>query len=319
MGGLGEGRIRVDHSPGAQQDFGQGFYLAVGQGKDGVSWTQPGVGPGRNGVEVAEAFGNVRVTQRQTGPRQVLAWEVRRSDLGDVVDVRPGGEHAEAWSRYLNQPIASGLKMTIGEYIRGTGVEHRGEYFERFLQSIGKQNADVVIGPIGTPETSGVVSQPGTQLSIRSQRVADRLNKMMGGGSGTGGPGDKSGPATPPSNPPTPGSGGAKTGTASSDNAAKTGKASVLREGSGTSVYNPKPASKPVSKPLAEPPFSEGELVVIESYIRANKTRAEAEQLVRETRGPENEITVLRPNTPNSAGVTRGPDGKNPGSGKKRP
>lgn len=106
---------------------------------------------------------------------------MKRSDLGDVVDVRPRGQHADAWKKYLDQPFSPHTKMTIGDYIRGTGVELRGEHFERFLQSIGKQNADVVIGPIGTPETSGgAASQRGTQMVIRSQRVADRLNQMIG-------------------------------------------------------------------------------------------------------------------------------------------
>jgi hypothetical protein len=174
MGGLGPGRIRVDHSPGARQDFGQGFYVAVGEG--------------RGGIGNAEAFGDLRVAQRGSGPRQVLAWQVKRSDLGEVVDVRPGGEHAGAWKKYLEQPLAPGVKMTIGDYIRGTGVEKRGEYFEKFLESIGKQKADVVIGPIGTPETAGVVTQPGTQMAVRSQRVADRLNSIMAGTPGPAAP-----------------------------------------------------------------------------------------------------------------------------------
>ena len=108
MGGLSAGRIRVDHSPGARQDFGQGFYVMAGEG---------------NGVRNAEAFGDLRVAQRETGPRQVLGWQVKRSDLGDVVDVRPNGEYADAWKRYLDQPVHPNVKMTIGDDIRGTGVK----------------------------------------------------------------------------------------------------------------------------------------------------------------------------------------------------
>jgi hypothetical protein len=289
MGGLGAGRIRVDHSPGARQDFGQGFYVAVGEG--------------RSGVGNAEAFGDLRVAQRRSGPRQVLAWEVKRSDLGDVVDVRPGGEHEAAWRKYLEQPLAPNVTMTIGDYIRGTGVEHRGEYFERFLQSIGKQNADVVIGPIGTPETKGVAPQPGTQLVVRSQHVADQLNKMMGGGSGPTGPRDKPDPTARPADQPNPVADDAKP------------KASVWRQGSGTSIHNP----KPVSNPPVEPPFSEAEEMIIQSYMDAGKTRPQAEQLVKETRGPENKITVIRPTSPNAGGTTRGRNWKNPGPGKKKP
>jgi len=126
-------------------------------------------------------------------------------------------------------------------------------------------------------------------MVVRSQRVADRLNQIMGGGSGQ--------PAPP------------------TDNAEKTSKASVWREGSGTSVHNP----KPVPKPPARPAFSEGEEEVIKSYMRSGKTRTEAEQLVKDMRGPENKVTWVRPNAPNQDGTTRGPDWKNPGPGKKRP
>jgi hypothetical protein len=304
MGGLGEGRIRVDHSPGAHQDFGRGFYVSVGEGR---------------GVENAEAFGDLRVAQRKppSPPRQVMAWQVKRSDLGDVVDVRPGGEHEAAWKKYLEQPVAPGSKITVGESIRGAGVEHRGEFFEKFLQSVGKQNADVVIGPIGTPETKGVVPHPGTQMVVRSQRAADRLNKMMGGPSGPGspgGPGDKPAPKAPAGQTP-PAAGDKKAEGAAAGSAPKTGQPSVWRQGSGTSVHNP----KPVSNPPAEPPFSEGEKEVIRSYMRSGKTRAEAEQIVRDSRGEENHLRWVRPNSPNQGGTTRGPDWKNPGPGKKRP
>lgn len=268
MGGLGPGRIRVDQSPGAHQDFGQGFYLSVGADKGAIG--------------NAEKFGDLRVQQRGSGPRQVMAWEVNRSELGDVVDVRPGGEYADAWKKYLDQPLAPNVKMTVGEYIRTTGVEHRGEYFEKFLSSIGKQNADAVIGPIGTPETAGVVKEPGTQLVIRSQRVADRLNAKM---------------AAKP-DPPTP-----------------TNKPAVPKEGSGTSVHAP----KPTASTAPDPPFSEGELEVIGSYMRAGKSRTQAEAIVLDARKPENKITWVRPTSPNAAGTTRVPNWKKPGAGKKKP
>jgi len=165
MGGLGEGRIRVDHNArGEHQDFSRGTYVAVGQ----------------DGVGIAEAAGNLRVGQRQVAPRQVMAWEVKLSDLGDVVDVRPNGKYAEAWNKYLDQPLAPGTRMTIRDYIRTTGMEKRGDYFEKFLESIGKKDADAVIGPIGTPETSGAAAPyEGTQLVLRSQRAADHLNQIM--------------------------------------------------------------------------------------------------------------------------------------------
>jgi predicted negative regulator of RcsB-dependent stress response len=197
MGGLGRGRIRVDHNVrGEHQDFSSGTYVAVGQ----------------DGVGIAEAAGNLRVRQRMVGPRQVMAWEVKLSDLGDVVDVRPKGKYAEAWNKYLDQPLAPGARMTIRDYIRTTGVEKRGEYFEGFLESIGKKDADAVIGPIGTPETSGAAAPyQGTQLVLRSQRAADRLNQIMAEASVPTTPSLPPDPARIPEGRPTPVDGDAET------------------------------------------------------------------------------------------------------------
>ena len=197
MGGLGRGRIRVDHNVrGEHQDFSSGTYVAVGQ----------------DGVGIAEAAGNLRVGQRTVGPRQVMAWEVKLSDLGDVVDVRPNGKYAEAWNKYMDQPLAPGARMTIRDYIRTTGVEKRGEYFEGFLESIGKKDADAVIGPIGTPETSGAAAPyQGTQLVLRSQRAADRLNQIMAEASVPTTPSLPPDPARIPEGRPTPVDGDAET------------------------------------------------------------------------------------------------------------
>ena len=195
LGGLGPGRIDVRHSPGGHQDFGQGFYVAEGS----------------SGRGIAIASGDARVAQRGSGkPRQVMTWEVDPAALGDVVDVGPGGEHEQLWKEYLNKPLVEGRPAsgTVGEYIRGLGIEHRGEYFDKFLLSIGKQNADAVRGPIGTPETSGIAApHESVQWAIRSQRAADHLNAMMGDPPSPTSPPPESGPPPSPAsgtgNPPT--------------------------------------------------------------------------------------------------------------------
>jgi len=205
--------------------------------------------------------------------------------------------------------------MTIGDYIRGTGVEQRGEYFEKFLQAMGKQNADVVIGPIGTPETAGVAPHQGTQMVVRSQRVADHLNQMMAGTSGPSNPSGTPDTAARTSSQSKPVSPEPKPETPAPGSAPKPGTPSAWRKGSGTSVHSP----QPVRNAPAKAPFSEGEEVVIKSYMDAGKTRVEAEALVKDTRGPENKVQWVRPNSPNPDGTTRGPDWKSPGAGKKRP
>jgi len=134
-------------------------------------------------------------------------------------------------------------------------------------------------------------------------------------GSGVGGEASKDAPASQgraeagqPASPP-------KTGSTGPDPVA-TGKKSVSREGSGTSIHNP----KPVRNAPAEEPFNEGEELVIKSYMDAGKSRAEAEANVRDARRPENKITVARPGVgPNAEGSTRGPNWKNPGPGNKKP
>jgi hypothetical protein len=53
--------------------------------------------------------------------------------------------------------------------------------FERFLTRNGMQAADTIMAPLGDEVFTGIVSSKGTstQVCIRSQRVADRLNEQM--------------------------------------------------------------------------------------------------------------------------------------------
>ena len=191
LGGLGPGKINVEGRPGRHQDFGRGFYVAEGS----------------SGVLIAEVYGSRRAAQRKSGkPGQVMIWEVDRAALGDVVDVGPGGEHEQLWKDYLKTPVPEHSAFgTVGEYLSGLGVERRGEFFDRFLTSIGKENADAVRGPLGTPETSGIGgTSEGVQWAIRSQKAADYLNAQM---AGPHGPASPEGSGQPPLTGPDSGSG----------------------------------------------------------------------------------------------------------------
>ena len=167
LGGLSEGRISVTHSAGEHQDFSRGFYMS-------------------EDVSVAESSARVRAGQRGSGMQHVMRFDVKRGDLGVIVDVRRGGDHRQLWDTFLDEPHVPGYPQlgTRRQYLSGLGIEQRGEYFEKFLESIRMQNADTIMGPIGSPVTSGAVTSimgESTQIVIRSQRVADRLNQIMRG------------------------------------------------------------------------------------------------------------------------------------------
>ncbi len=88
---------------------------------------------------------------------------------------------------------------------------------------------------------------------------------------------------------------------------------SAWREGSGTSIYNPKPPSGP---PLAGE-FNEAEIKDIKALQDEGMTRGQAEDVIRR-RGNET-VEVVNPNGPNGGGTTRLPSWKTPGAGKKTP
>jgi hypothetical protein len=169
---LGGGRISVTHAEGGHQDFGQGFYLVVDPA-------------------VAGLYADRRSQQRgERGMRQVLGFELSVRDLGTIVDVRPGGPHRAQWDAFLDQPpfpALSGEKVMAGmrttrEFLAGLGVEQRGVFFDRFLESIGMRAADTIIGPLGDSTTGGISGEGETvQVSIRSQAVADQLNRLIRG------------------------------------------------------------------------------------------------------------------------------------------
>jgi hypothetical protein len=174
LGGLEKGKIDVGHAGGAHQDFGRGFYLATDQA-------------------TAEAYGVTRNVQRSAGKgggmTHVLAYDVSLEELGTVVDIRPGGNFGEQWQQFLSEPpfkTPTGYPppgmATRREFIRGLGAERRGLIFEEFLQGIGKTNADVVVGPLGDDVFTGITAgKQSTQVCIRSQAAADKLNEIATG------------------------------------------------------------------------------------------------------------------------------------------
>ncbi len=204
------GGIDVAHSSGANQDFGRGFYLSEDRAvADQAAGPRGGAG---------------------TGPRYVLRWDIPKSKLGKIVDVRPGGAQRASYEAFLKQPpdfVRPGFPVRPGfrtneEYLSGLGVEQRGVVFEQFLRANNLSDADTIIGEIGTPTTSGAAALPdrvSTQVVIRSQKVADELNAITRGpasanvpGSGTPPTGGSSPPPAGGSSPPPSGAGGSPGG-----------------------------------------------------------------------------------------------------------
>lgn len=159
IGGLGRGRINVTHTGGAHQDLGRGFYLASDR-------------------TAAEHYAKAR---GRGGLQHVMQWDLPVDKLGVVVDVRPGGNFARQFDAFLERPFAGGLVPDQPDYRTAMTrqADSRGVMFDEFLDSIGHKHADTVIAPLGTPPFTGIGS--GTQVSIRSQQVADTLNDIISG------------------------------------------------------------------------------------------------------------------------------------------
>jgi hypothetical protein len=176
VGGLGAGKIDVAHAAGAHQDFGRGFYLTTD-------------------AATAEAYGLTRNVQRSGGAgggmTHVLAYDVALEDLGTVVDIRRGGNFRTQWEAFLAEPpfrLPAGLDPPAGmetraAYLRGIGAEQRGRVFEEFLKRIGMSEADAIVGPLGDDVFTGITAGQGetTQVCVRSQRAADKLNAIAAG------------------------------------------------------------------------------------------------------------------------------------------
>jgi hypothetical protein len=175
LGGLGEGKIDVTKAPGAHQDLGRGFYLTTDEA------TAAEYGVQRNLQATAGKGG---------GMTHVLAYDVALEDLGNVVDIRPGGRFRADWEKFIEQPpfrTPPGVSPPAGmesrrAFLTGFGAERRGIVFEEFLASIDQKGADAIIGPLGEPPFTGITAgHEATQVCIRSQTAADKLNALMRG------------------------------------------------------------------------------------------------------------------------------------------
>ncbi|MGW0703050.1 hypothetical protein ACWD0A_27800 [Streptomyces sp. NPDC002867] len=167
IGPLDRGRIDVTHAAGAHQDLGQGFYLTLEQ-------------------DTGAVYGLRRGAQRGGGMQHVLTWDVPKADLGVIVDVRRGGPHRAQWEAFLaERPPFPGNRPLPGfetnRALLARAPEQRGVIFDRFLERIGmRSSADTVFAPLGDDVFTGITGgSEGTQVCIRSQRVADRLNQQI--------------------------------------------------------------------------------------------------------------------------------------------
>jgi hypothetical protein len=149
---------------GSADDFGRGLYFS-------------------RDLESARLY-----AQRRNDSGEIFPFLMRQSDLGTVVDVRPGGEHHAAWNHYLdNTPPPPGLGpyfANMREYAGNTGTIRlnepmRGAVFEAFLKAQGLTHAQVIHGELGADALTVGIGR-GDQFSLRSQEVADRFNAQLG-------------------------------------------------------------------------------------------------------------------------------------------
>jgi hypothetical protein len=161
--GTADGRIDVKRGSGVDQDLGQGFYLTLDE-------------------HTAKAYAQRRTGQRGTvGQERVLTFEIRRSELGEIVDIRKGGNFRAEWEKWLKEKpkLPGGVELPTNRDM--ITPNNRGERFNKFLDSIGKPKADTIMAPLGDDLFIGIESPHGesVQVCIRSQTVADRLNAQL--------------------------------------------------------------------------------------------------------------------------------------------
>jgi len=131
---------------GLGDDFGQALYFSE----------EPGVA--------------INATERKAGDSHLWIIKAKRSDLGKVVDILPGGEHNSLWENFLKSASRPGSSQTWGDLYNKVSFEARGEIFEYFLRSYGLE-ADVVFGPLA----EGAVQGGTSQVAIRSQDILKRI------------------------------------------------------------------------------------------------------------------------------------------------
>ncbi|MCJ2186507.1 hypothetical protein [Novosphingobium beihaiensis] len=170
-GGIDLARVGSGH----EDDFGAGLYLTSGVA---------------NAEKYAAKFG------RERGA--IFPFMMRRRDMGQVVDVRPGGPHRAQWEAFVSANVdmfAEGIvtprmaqAMLAGRepaFADLDGFGNRGQVFEAFLAHLSATTGDpalarpdLVLGELGGPFTTGVGH--GDQQAARTGVVADVLNSQMG-------------------------------------------------------------------------------------------------------------------------------------------
>src|SRR5262245_769432 len=169
IGAVGVGRIDVKHALGESRDLGRGFYLSTDRA-------------------IAEDFAKLRGHGEL---QHVLSFEVSVKDLGKVVDIRRGGRFHDEWQHFLDDDAFSAVlgmpapvrTTTVRSFLTTTqGIEQRSHAFERFLARIGMEDADTILAPSGHNVFRSVAAaKDATQVCVRSQKVADRLNALIRG------------------------------------------------------------------------------------------------------------------------------------------
>ncbi|GAA4049408.1 hypothetical protein GCM10022213_21620 [Parerythrobacter jejuensis] len=174
-----EGGIDMSRRPGgATDDFADGLYVTQHL-ESAFVYTKP------KGPSDREATG------------AVVPYIVRGRDLGEVVDVSPGGAHRAAFERFVqeNSQLLGKMRIKPSELERimaqppgadlpfGTfDGEARGILFQAFLDSLGGPQArpDIVFGDLGGTLTSGRQFAGGAtdQAAVKSTRLAEVLNQQ---------------------------------------------------------------------------------------------------------------------------------------------
>lgn len=165
--GPGGARIDVTFRPGMHQDLGRGFYATLDH-------------------PTAAGYAVRRAAQRSgAAAGRVITFEVPRSELGVIVDVRKGGNFRAQWEAYLNErPAFPGgyvpPGMETNRLFMRAAPESRGVVFDRFLQRHGLAGADTIVAPLGDDVFTGIVAEGVTdQVCIRTQAIADKLNRSV--------------------------------------------------------------------------------------------------------------------------------------------
>ena len=165
-------------------------------------------------LESAEVYAGGR-KRPDAGPNEpnalngvVIPYIVRGRNLGEMIDVRTGGAHRDAWVRFVteNQGLFDQMRVDP-EYLRrpetlqaliagkpllfGTfDAEGRGKVFNAFLESLGqpRNRPDIIFGDLGGPLTSGKQFHGGItdQAAVRSPQLIDLLNAQHGSQNASG-------------------------------------------------------------------------------------------------------------------------------------